>query len=148
MSQLSFKLGHGWVITPHIKLWNIITYPCPTLRWIMLVKWAPDLSYSLFIPTHISGEHCMLCVYLASIAWHAVSLRTGIRKYRKTSNISCTLVDNKMVVHSDLVGASPVGAAPSTSSFSTIHLALMDWEKTTARWGEKHLSFGIWCALH
>ena len=24
----------------------------------------------------------------------------------------------------------------------------MDWAKTTARWDEKHLSFGIWCILY
>ena len=35
--------------------------------------------------------------------------------YRKTSNIS----RNKIVDNSDVVGASPVGAAPTTSSFST-----------------------------
>ena len=39
--------------------------------------------------------------------------------YRKTSNISRTLVGNKIADHSDVVGASPVGAAPTTSSFST-----------------------------
>ena len=39
--------------------------------------------------------------------------------YRKTSNIKCTLVGNKIVDHSDVVGASPVGAAPTTSSFLT-----------------------------
>ena len=39
--------------------------------------------------------------------------------YRKTSNIRRTLVGNKIVDHSDVVGASPVGAAPTTSSFST-----------------------------
>ena len=39
--------------------------------------------------------------------------------YRKTSNISRTLVGNKIVDNSDVVGASPVGAAPATSSFST-----------------------------
>ena len=39
--------------------------------------------------------------------------------YRKTSNIRGTLVGNKIVDHSDVVGASPVGAAPTTSSFST-----------------------------
>ena len=37
--------------------------------------------------------------------------------YRQTSNISRTLVDSKIVDHSDVVGASPVGAAPTTSSF-------------------------------
>ena len=39
--------------------------------------------------------------------------------YRKVSNIRCTLVGNNTVDHSDVVGASPVGAAPTTSSFST-----------------------------
>ena len=46
--------------------------------------------------------------------------------YRKTSSISRTSVGNKMVDHSDVVGASPVGAAPTTSSFSTQHMASMD----------------------
>ena len=39
--------------------------------------------------------------------------------YHKVSNISRTLVANKIVDHSDVVGASPVDAAPTTSSFST-----------------------------
>ena len=39
--------------------------------------------------------------------------------YRQVSNIRRTLVGNKFVDHPDLVGASPVGAAPTTSSFST-----------------------------
>ena len=39
--------------------------------------------------------------------------------YRKVSYIRRTIVGNKIVDHSDVVGASPVGAAPTTSSFST-----------------------------
>ena len=39
--------------------------------------------------------------------------------YRHTSNISRTLVDNKLADHSDVVGGSPVGAAPTASSFSS-----------------------------
>ena len=39
--------------------------------------------------------------------------------YRKNSSISRTLVGNKIIDNSDVVGASPVGAAPTTSSFST-----------------------------
>ena len=50
---------------------------------------------------------------------------------------------NKIVDHSDVVGASPVGAAPTTSSFSTEHLASLDWATVTARRDEKHLSLGI-----
>ena len=44
--------------------------------------------------------------------------RLAQTKYRKTSNTRPTL-DNKIVDHTDVVGASPVGAAPTTSSFST-----------------------------
>ena len=39
--------------------------------------------------------------------------------HRKTSNISRTLVGNKIVDNSDVVGASAVGAAPTISSLST-----------------------------
>ena len=39
--------------------------------------------------------------------------------YREVSNISRTLVGNKIDDYSDVVGASPVGAAPTTSSLST-----------------------------
>ena len=46
--------------------------------------------------------------------------------YRQTSDISLTLLGNKLVHHSDVGGASPVGAAPTTSSFSTLHLASMN----------------------
>ena len=41
-----------------------------------------------------------------------------LNKYRKTSDISSTLVGTKIVDQSDVVGASPVGAAPTTSSLS------------------------------
>ena len=40
-------------------------------------------------------------------------------KYRQVSIISHTLVGNEIVDYSDVVGASPVDAAPITSSFST-----------------------------
>ena len=53
--------------------------------------------------------------------------------YPQTSNISRTLLGNEIVDHSDEVGASPVGAAPTTFSFSTQHLASMDWARTTAK---------------
>ena len=68
---------------------------------------------------------------LVTLVWHspesnfksaqAIILYNELENYtyRKTSNISRTLVGNKIVDHSDVVGASPVGAAPTTSSFST-----------------------------
>ena len=39
--------------------------------------------------------------------------------YRKTINISRTFVCNIIVDHLDVVGAPPVGAAPTTSSYLT-----------------------------
>ena len=68
-----------------------------------------------------------------------------IQTYCQTSNIKSTTVCNKIVDDSDVVGASPVGAAPTTSSFLTQYLASRNWAKTTARWDEKHLSFRNWC---
>ena len=48
-----------------------------------------------------------------------ITLKNMFINYRKVSNISHTLVGNKIVDHSDVVGTSPGGAAPTTSSFST-----------------------------
>ena len=64
----------------------------------------------------------------------------------KSVSKSCTT--NKSVDYSDIVGATPVSAAPTTSSFSNRHLASKDCANTTARRVEKHFSFGIWCNLY
>ena len=61
---------------------------------------------------------------------------------------SSTSVGNKIVDHSDVVGASPVGADPTTSSFPTKHMASKDRAKTTAIRDEKHFWLGIRCALY
>ena len=58
--------------------------------------------------------------------------------YRQVSNISGTLVGKLIVDHTDVFGASPVGAAPTTSSFSTQHLASIYCAKTTASQDQKH----------
>ena len=52
-----------------------------------------------------------------SVIWDTMALVW--RGCRKPSNIRRTLGGNQIVDHSDVVGASPVGAAPTTSSFST-----------------------------
>ena len=84
------------------------------------------------------------CHDIIFIVWDVSFI--GITKdcmYRQVSNIRRTLVGNKIVDHSDVVGASPVGAAPTTSSISTEHLAWLDRAKTTARRDEKHLCLGF-----
>ena len=53
-------------------------------------------------------------------------LKSSAEIYRNTSNISRSLLSIKIVDHSGVVEASPAGAAPTTSSFSTKHLASMD----------------------
>ena len=69
-------------------------------------------------------------------------------RYRQISNIRCTLVGSEIVDHSDVVGALPVGAASTTSSFSTQYMASIDCAETTAWRDEKHSSLGIWCLLY
>ena len=53
------------------------------------------------------------CCYQAPTAVFAVN-----SSYRQISNISRIFVGNIIVDHLDVVGAFPVGAAPTTSSFS------------------------------
>ena len=61
--------------------------------------------------------------------------------YRCASNISRTLVGNRIVDQSDVVGAPPLGAAPTTSSFPCGFNRLC--AKTTARRDEKHFCLGF-----
>ena len=54
----------------------------------------------------------------------------------------------RLVDHSDEVEASTVGAATTTSSFWTKHLAKIIWTNTTARRDKNNLSSEIWCVLY
>ena len=66
-----------------------------------------------------------------------------IKTYRQISNIRHTLVGYKIAHHSDVIGASPFDAAPTTSSFSTWYTASTFCAKKTARRDEKHLVSGF-----
>ena len=46
------------------------------------------------------------------------SIKLNHADIRQISDIRRTLVSNKIIDHSDVVKASPVGVAPTTSSFS------------------------------
>ena len=52
--------------------------------------------------------------------------------------IQVALIGNQIVDLSDVVEAPPVGAAPASFSFSTQHLAPMDWAKAAGWRDEKH----------
>ena len=64
----------------------------------------------------------LLIQYTFFMYWYRHSLITNMPcpklDCRQTSNISRTFVDNQLVDHSDGVGASPAGAAPTPSTFS------------------------------
>ena len=75
------------------------------------IKWNRDQNVYMFIQENTCDN--VVCLMAAILSWSQYDT------YRKVSNIRRTLVGNKIVDHSDVVGASPVGAAPTTSSFST-----------------------------
>ena len=66
-------------------------------------------------------QQLFICVLFLPLEVPVLSIidEIYISVYRKTSNISRTFVGNKIVDHSDVVGAWPVGGAPTTFSFST-----------------------------
>ena len=111
---------------------------------VSLKKWLNKQSLCTCVTF---SNHRMYYHRLCSV-YGSTHVLADFQKDPQTSDISNTLLGNKIVDHSDVVGASPVGAAPTTSSFSTCHLASIDCTKTTARWDEKHLSLGIWYTLY
>ena len=62
--------------------------------------------------------------------------------YRLVSNIRRTLVGNDIVDHSGVVGASPVGAAPTTSSFSILTHGFNELGKDNC--GPRRETFKFW----
>ena len=79
---------------------------------------------------------------------YALHIQTRLLYYRQTFNINRTLVGNKIVDLSDVVEASPEGAAQTIYLFSTLHLSSMGWAKTTSMWNEKNLILGFWYVLN
>ena len=58
-------------------------------------------------------------VYLSETEMSCLPVKKLSKTYRQISNIRRILERNIIVDHSDVVGAPPAGAAPTTSSFST-----------------------------
>ena len=54
---------------------------------------------------------------------------------------------NKIVDHSDVVGASPVGAAPTTSSFSNQNHGFSGLGKDNCKTRRETFMFGDWVRL-
>ena len=70
------------------------------------------------------------------------------RLYRKTSDISRTLIGNKIVDNSDVVGASPVGAAPNYIFILNLTPGFNGFSKDNCKRIQETFKFGIWCDLY
>ena len=108
LAPLIIKESHG------ISPWCM--YLCPfTGIWIM--------DYQLLLHHHM-GCNCIAMPCIDLSYKYIMGLNDNVyicqvHSYRQVSNIRRTLAGYKIVDHSHVVGASPVGAAPTTSSFST-----------------------------
>ena len=163
-SGRSAQLGNVWtwgIKTKHIKTMILSNaflewyfYFCLIVRWIVFRRqYRQDviinvekcssfvLSLKIVLTLNIDFSNKVMWLFTVEPSGSQII-------YRKTSNIRRTLARNKIVDHSDVVGALPVGAAPTTSSFSTWHLASRDSAKTVARQYENILSVEIWCVLY
>ena len=76
----------------------------------------------------ISYDDMVVTQWISSQSWTVQRLERTTKHnsdimldwiYHQTSNMIRTLVGNKIVDRSDVVEASPVGAAPTTCSFTT-----------------------------
>ena len=132
-----------------------------SLSWIRMMAWCLALGHHepQCWPTTDYASCCLLiwllkftalsCFHLCfqpllMMIKHYGYLSAG-SNYCQTPHIIRTLIYNKIVDHSDVVGAMLAGTASTTSPFATQHLASMDWAKTTARRDENQFNFGIWC---
>ena len=112
--SVSNELGSvTWIATKYLKTvsWRNHTEELTTL-------WPQNISYwpKINIP---SSNFTILMLNTLKLQLHSYVTAVKFLTYRQVSNIRGTLVGNYIVDHSDVVGASPVGAAPTTSSFST-----------------------------
>ena len=140
IAVLQVSLNVLFLITWSIKVCYSATFPCSVSFWMLCKKCKICISCIIFDHELLRWYQTEIYIYINS-GWRSFStsyLLTGVYIafymilflqrcyyqsdrcwYHKVSNISCTLVGNKIVDHSDVVGALPVGAAPTTSSFST-----------------------------
>ena len=97
-----------------LTLVQVMALGCQTTTHCLIQSWHRYMLPSLGL--NDLTFRIMLCVYDILL----VSIKCCFQMWlvcHQISNTSRTLVGNKVVDHSDVVGAWPVGAAPTTSSF-------------------------------
>ena len=152
--KLSILTNYGeWVAANKIELIYMYSEPAKTFQYhkniiailkpqdCICIRWfLSNSDENVVVP--FSLIHSLMLLFIILLA-----SPTFPDTYRQTFNIRRTSVGNKIVDHSDVVGAPPVGAAPSTSSLLTKHMDSMDLTKTTVR-RDKNFFFIIWCVLY
>ena len=131
MPQDSWPKPHidGFVQEAHNSIVNALELhlSCPSILFSkFLISWYPISHVSKWHPVcrtlfKIITDNRNLKEKYQNLQnlWSTLFLLMACHCYHQTSNIRHTLVHNKIVDHSDVVGASPVGADPTTSSFLT-----------------------------
>ena len=124
---------------PLLLTWINFTYPFPNFKSVWERIYIAVISYTthyigckhsyklVFKLIHVSKRDPWCSTLHTYTLWQYNHSQSKPNKtmcticgiYRQVSNISHTLVGNKIVDHSYVVGPSPAGAAPTTSSFST-----------------------------
>ena len=120
----------------HIHLSYISRYVTGTraIIWLTQCQWSDTVGYG--------SMYHMSRLWTDDIITTKQSIFNGMYcSYCQTSNISHTVVSNKIVDHSDVVGASPVSAAPTTSSFLTQQLARNRLRKDNSKTRRETLRF-------
>ena len=128
----------------HIKMWHNMFKPChyyfiahsSSVR--SLVTRAQNL---MDLQEVLSSRKCHMSIYV-NIFIHSLNALKIWSIYCQTSGISCTLVANKNVNHSDVVGSSPIQLHLHhrlIPGFNILH---------NCRTGREIISFGVWSGLY
>ena len=114
--RLSTQSKCWWFETPWHSLWRY----CNVIFKCALVRWGACFASLLCLRmTNVLTKKESRWIIVQFIQWYVffpTFICLASNNYRQVSKISRTLVGNEIVDHSDVVGASPVGAAPTTSS--------------------------------
>ena len=128
-----------WVSSNHMYQFSAMTFPWPYNslsgnhhRQSQLYLHEFTSSYDVFVPNSYHIDSSSFLEKLIFPLSHPIKMRKLFirvvvyvskilksNKYRQTFHKRSTLVDNKIVDRSGVVGTLPAGSAPTTSLFST-----------------------------
>ena len=131
-SSLKYKkYENGAIVINMIKIWLLYYFISYRRYMFSTCGYSTNVPFCRAMDKTRGNQQTLFIDYVPRVT--QTSSQPEIFKIlcRQTANIRRAFVGNKIVVHSDVVGASPDGAAPTASSFSTQHLASIYCTKTT-----------------